>query len=62
MEPVSHLEGMMPTVHVNDMDTYYEIHGEGEPLVLILGLANDISEVHGIIGVARAKVSRAGLR
>lgn len=52
----------MPTVHVNDMDTYYEIHGEGEPLVLILGLANDISEVHGIIGVARAKVSRAGLR
>jgi pimeloyl-ACP methyl ester carboxylesterase len=28
---------------------YYEIHGEGEPLVLILGLGTDISEWGGII-------------
>jgi 3-oxoadipate enol-lactonase len=29
---------------------YYEIHGDGEPLVLIVGLATDISEWEGIIG------------
>lgn len=28
---------------------YYEIHGEGEPLVLILGLALDVSEVTRIV-------------
>jgi pimeloyl-ACP methyl ester carboxylesterase len=27
----------MPTVKVNDINMYYEIHGEGEPLVLING-------------------------
>lgn len=27
----------MPTVKVNDINIYYEIHGEGEPLVLIMG-------------------------
>ena len=31
----------MPTVRVNDIDMYYEIHGEGEPLVLIAGLNSD---------------------
>jgi len=34
----------MPYVKVNDIHMYYEIHGEGEPLVLILGLGTDISE------------------
>lgn len=34
----------MPTEHVNDIQMYYEIHGEGEPLVLISGLGTDISE------------------
>jgi 3-oxoadipate enol-lactonase len=28
---------------------YYERHGDGEPLVLIVGLGTDISEWHGII-------------
>ncbi len=28
----------MPKVKVNDIEMYYEIHGEGEPLVLIEGL------------------------
>jgi len=28
---------------------YYEIHGDGEPLLLIVGLATDISEWDGII-------------
>jgi len=31
----------MPIVRVNDIDMYYEIHGEGEPLVLIAGLNSD---------------------
>jgi len=34
----------MPVVQVNDIQVYYEIHGEGEPLVLIGGLANDITD------------------
>jgi pimeloyl-ACP methyl ester carboxylesterase len=29
---------------------YYELHGDGEPLVLIVGLGTDISEWDGIIG------------
>jgi pimeloyl-ACP methyl ester carboxylesterase len=28
----------MPIAHVNDIDIYYEIHGSGQPLVLIMGL------------------------
>lgn len=40
----------MPEIHVNDIQMYYELHGEGEPLVLILGLGTDISEWSGIIG------------
>ena len=31
----------MPEVRVNDINMYYEIHGEGEPLVLIMGLGGD---------------------
>jgi 3-oxoadipate enol-lactonase len=40
----------MPYVKVNDIQMYYEIHGDGEPLVLIVGLGTDISEWDGIIG------------
>jgi len=29
---------------------YYELHGDGEPLVLIVGLGTDIAEWEGIIG------------
>ncbi|HEY6284385.1 MAG TPA: alpha/beta hydrolase [Ktedonobacteraceae bacterium] len=39
----------MPYVKVNDIHMYYEIHGDGEPLVLIVGLGTDISEWDGII-------------
>ncbi len=39
----------MPYVKVNDIQTYYEIRGDGEPLVLIVGLGTDISEWGGII-------------
>ena len=35
----------MPTVKVNDIDMYYEIHGEGKPLIFIQGLGAEISSV-----------------
>lgn len=34
----------MPTVHANGITMYYELHGSGEPLVLIAGLNSD----HGL--------------
>jgi pimeloyl-ACP methyl ester carboxylesterase len=34
----------MPIVNTNGINIYYEIHGEGQSLVLIGGLANDISD------------------
>ncbi len=34
----------MPTIQVNNIHMYYEIHGQGEPLVLIGGLSNDVSD------------------
>jgi 3-oxoadipate enol-lactonase len=33
----------MPTVKINDIDMYYEVHGEGKPLVLIAGLGSGVS-------------------
>lgn len=39
----------MPAVRVNDIDMYYEIHGEGEPVVLIAGLNCDHTLFRGII-------------
>lgn len=39
----------MPTIQVNDIQMYYEAHGEGEPLALIVGLGTDISEWDNII-------------
>lgn len=38
----------MPTIQVNDIHMYYEIHGEGKPLVLVGGLGIDLSELDGI--------------
>lgn len=35
----------MPKIKVNDINMYYEIHGEGEPLVLIQGLGAEISSI-----------------
>lgn len=32
----------MPTVQLRDIVTYYEEHGSGEPLVLIMGLGGDL--------------------
>lgn len=33
----------MPTVKVNDINMYYEIHGDGEPLLIIWGMGGEIS-------------------
>lgn len=43
----------MPIVHVNDIDIYYEIHGQGEPLVMIQGLGFEISAMVEAPGKAR---------
>jgi 3-oxoadipate enol-lactonase len=32
----------MPTADVNGQTLYYEVHGEGEPLVIVMGLSADI--------------------
>ncbi len=32
----------MPKVRVNDIEMNYELHGEGEPLVLIMGLTGSL--------------------
>lgn len=39
----------MPTIKVNDINMYYEIRGEGEPLLLIAGLGTDQSIYEPII-------------
>jgi pimeloyl-ACP methyl ester carboxylesterase len=39
----------MPTVFVNGIHLYYEVHGQGEPLVIISGLSLDMSEYPLII-------------
>ena len=33
----------MPTVKVGDIHMYYEVHGKGQPLLLIIGLGSDLS-------------------
>jgi 3-oxoadipate enol-lactonase len=45
----------VPTTRIDDINLYYEIHGEGEPVVLITGLASDLSELQGIIRALSAK-------
>jgi 3-oxoadipate enol-lactonase len=39
----------MPMIAVNDINMHYEIHGEGEPLVLIAGLATDVTAYERLI-------------
>jgi pimeloyl-ACP methyl ester carboxylesterase len=39
----------VPGVRVNDIELYYEVHGEGSPLLLIPGLGVDIRFFRGII-------------
>jgi 3-oxoadipate enol-lactonase len=39
----------MPMILVNDLNMYYEVHGAGEPLVLIQGLSADLSAYQRLI-------------
>ena len=39
----------MPFIHVNDISMYYEIHGQGVPLVLIGGFSADHTIWHTIV-------------
>lgn len=39
----------MPSVRVNDIELYYEVQGEGSPLLLIPGLGVDVRFFRGII-------------
>jgi len=32
----------MPKININDCNIYYEIHGQGAPLVLIMGLRRNV--------------------
>ena len=39
----------MPRQKVNDIEIYYEIHGQGDPLVLIMGLRRNVEWWYGQI-------------
>lgn len=41
----------MPTVTVNNITMYYEMHGKGESLLLIGGLSNDVTDYAWMIPV-----------
>jgi pimeloyl-ACP methyl ester carboxylesterase len=44
----------MPKVHANSIDIYYEIHGSGDPLLLINGLGYDLWMWHKMVpGLAK---------
>lgn len=45
----------MPTICVNDIDLYYEIYGNGEPLVLISGLGYGLWQWHKMIPLLAEK-------
>jgi 3-oxoadipate enol-lactonase len=45
----------MPTVKVNDINVYYEVRGEGEPLVLIAGLGTDLTVYEPVISCLSKK-------
>jgi pimeloyl-ACP methyl ester carboxylesterase len=36
-------EDFRPIIKVNDINMYYEIHGQGEPLLLIMGMGADLT-------------------
>jgi pimeloyl-ACP methyl ester carboxylesterase len=40
----------LPSVQANGISIYYEIRGQGDPLLIIAGLAMDLTQVEGIVG------------
>lgn len=45
----------MPTVKANDINMYYEVRGDGEPLVLIAGLGTDLTVYGRVISCLSKK-------
>lgn len=45
----------MPIIRTNDIDIYYEIHGQGEPVALISGLNSDHGLYRGILAQLAAR-------
>ncbi|MGH7621399.1 MAG: alpha/beta fold hydrolase [Gemmatimonadaceae bacterium] len=45
----------MPSVHVNGIDLYYEVHGAGEPLLWIGGLGANVREIPYLIDAYRSR-------
>ncbi|MDE3087556.1 MAG: alpha/beta fold hydrolase [Acidobacteriota bacterium] len=45
----------MPTAQVNGIDLYYEVHGEGTPLLLVPGLGADVRLFAGVVGELRRR-------
>jgi pimeloyl-ACP methyl ester carboxylesterase len=45
----------MPTVNVNGISLYYEVSGEGEPLVLIAGLGYELWQWHRMVPLLAAR-------
>ena len=45
----------MPTADANGIRIHYEVHGEGRPLLLILGLGSDLSEYTALIDLFAAR-------
>ncbi len=43
LREIDRREGVMPYAKVNGINIYYEVHGEGEPLVLVPGLGSDLT-------------------
>jgi hypothetical protein len=46
----------LPTARVTDSALYHALHGDGEPLLLIPGLATDVSEYQGVIAALARSV------
>jgi pimeloyl-ACP methyl ester carboxylesterase len=45
----------LPVAKINEINMYYELHGEGEPIVLIAGLSMDITSMELIISCLSKK-------
>ena len=39
----------MPHIEINDINFYYEIHGSGDPIILLMGLGSNITSYKSII-------------
>ena len=45
----------MPTARANGINIYYELQGEGEPLLIIGGLSTDLTQIEGLVHMLSEK-------